>query len=387
LRIGIDYTSAVHQKAGIGRYTRGLVNALAKLESGHEYVLIITGGGDQGPEAPVRDLASRLPSNFQIKGVPFSDRFWAVVWHRVRLPLPLDLFTGSVQLFHSPDYVLPPLRSGKKVVTIHDLSFLRYPEGAEPSLRRYLERAVPNAVERADLVLADSQNTKGDIVELLGAPPEKVEVLFPGVDERFRPLEDEQLLERTRTLYDLSFPFILFVGTLEPRKNLARLLDAYATLRRLGEISHRLVIAGGTGWLYEGIFRRAEELSLGSDVIFLGYVGDENLPALHNLADLFVFPSVYEGFGLPPLEAMACGTPVIASDSSSLPEVVGEAGLLVPSDDHEALAEAMRRVLSDPALREDLVSRGLRQASRFTWGRAGQQLLSTYERLLDSPQG
>jgi glycosyltransferase involved in cell wall biosynthesis len=171
---------------------------------------------------------------------------------------------------------------------------------------------------------------------------------------------------------------------LEPRKNLSLVLDAYSVWRAEAHQSHKLVIAGGEGWLFEGIFRRVEELSLEKEVIFLGYVADENLPALYNLAEVFVFPSLYEGFGLPPLEAMACGTPVITSHSSSLPEVVGEAGLMVSSGDSQALAQAIRQVLDDPDLREDLVQRGRHQAQKFAWGPSAQKLVTMYEGLVDS---
>lgn len=384
MRIGIDYTAATHQQAGIGRYTRGLVRALAELDRRHEYVLFVTGGKGHGLEARTFDVRSEMPDNFQIRRAPLSDRLWAVVWHRMGIPLPVEVFTGSVDLFHSPDYLLPPLRVGRRVVTIHDLSFLRYPEGAEPSLRRYLIRAVPDAVRRANLVLADSQNTKRDVIELLEVAPDTVEVLYPGVDDKFRPVGNEQALDRVRDLYGLTFPFILSVGTLEPRKNLGLLIHAYGTLRKMGNLPHKLVVAGRKGWLYDGVFRKVDQLSLGDDVVYLGYVPDEDLPKLYNLAEVFVFPSLYEGFGLPPLEAMACGTPVITSESSSLPEVVGEAGLMVPADDRKALAEAMRELLSDRSLRDKLARRGVRQARKFTWQAAGQRVLAIYERLLDA---
>ncbi len=378
MRIGIDYTAAIHQQAGIGRYTRGLVEALAKLDSKHEYVLFVAGG-----KSPTPDFGFKMPDNFQVKRIPLSDRFLTITWHRLRLPLPVDLFTGPVDIFHSPDYVLPPLRQGRKVVTIHDLSFFRYPEGSEPSLRQYLCRAVPDAVRRADLVLADSENTMQDIIELLGVAPGKVEVLYPGVDKRFSPLEDDELLRRVRHLYGLPIAFILSLSTLEPRKNLIFLLDAYAALRATGDVTHKLVIVGEKGWLYEGIFRRVKELCLEREVIFLGFVADENLPALYNLAEVFVFPSLYEGFGLPPLEAMACGTPVITSQGSSLPEVVGEAGLMVSSEDTEALTQAMRKVLDDPAQREDLAKKGVRRAREFAWQSSARKLLTIYQDLAD----
>jgi glycosyltransferase involved in cell wall biosynthesis len=369
LRIGIDYTAAVRQRAGIGRYARGLVRALARLDTENEYVLLVVGRPKE---------EGTFPPNFKPRYLPLSPHWATILWQRLQIPFPADLLTGPLDLFHSPDYVLPPLRGGKRVLTIHDLSFLRYPEGADPRLRWYLTQAVPRSIGQADLVLADSLNTKSDLIELLGVEAGRVEVLYPGVEERFRPLDEESLVP-VQARYSLDFPFILTVGTLEPRKNHVGLLHAYSLLK--GRCPHRLVIAGGKGWLYEDIFQEVERLGLEEMVFFLGYVPEEDLPALYNLADLFVFPSFYEGFGLPPLEAMACGTPVVVSDLSSLPEVVGDGALLIPPQEIEALAEAMEKALSDPSLREELRSKGLERAKRFTWSEAAKRLLTIYEQM------
>lgn len=386
MRIGIDCTAAVSQRAGIGRYTRGMIGALADLGSNHSFVLMVVGS-----DAEIGESAAWLPGleikdNFEVKELPLPNRFWRVLWHRLGVPFPADLLTGTVDVFHSPDYLLPPLRQGKKVVTVHDLSFLRHPEAAEPSLRAYLSTTVPRSVRKADLVLGDSESTRQDVIELLGIDGDRVEVVYPGVGQAFRVIDDQQHLALVRELHGLDRPFVLNVGTLEPRKNLVTLLDAYAALRRRG-LEHKLVIAGGRGWLYDGVFRRVEELSLEQDVLFLGYVAEAHLPAIYGLADLLVFPSLYEGFGLPPLEAMACGTPVITSDSSSLPEVVGEAGLMVPAQDADALAEAIARVLADSGLREDLVKKGLSRSTQFTWQAVGEKLLAIYQRLHEGTLG
>ena len=373
MRIGIDYTAAVRQGAGIGRYTRELVRALAELDRGHDYVLFAAAGGQQPADAG-------WPPNFQMRSVPLSDRALAILWHRLRLPLWVELVTGSVDIFHSPDFVLPPVRRAKTLVTVHDLSFMRYPQCADANLRAYLNQVVPRSVHRADLVLADSQSTKDDLVELLGVESDRIEVVYPGVEKRFRPIEDQAHLEEVRKRYNLPPRFILGLGTLQPRKNFARLIEAFADLR-FAICDLHLVIAGGKGWLYEEIFATVERLGLEEKVIFPGFVADQDLPALYNLADLFVFPSLYEGFGLPPLEALACGTPVITSDASSLPEVVGEAGLIMEATDVEALAEAMKRVLEDDALRERMIAQGLEQARKFTWEKAAAKLLSLYEAL------
>ena len=371
MRIGIDYTAAVRQGAGIGRYTRELVRALAKLDRSHDYVLFAAAGGQ-------RLVDTGWPPNFQTHAVPLSDRALAILWHRLRLPLWVELATGPLDIFHSPDFVLPPVRRARTMLTVHDLSFIRYPECADANLRAYLNKVVPRSVQRADFVLADSQNTKNDLVELLGVEFEKIEVVYPGVEDRFRPIEDQPLLEEVRTRYSLPPRFVLGLGTLQPRKNFTGLIEAFADLR-FAICDLRLVIAGGKGWLYEEIFATVERLGLEEKVVFPGFVADEHLPALYNLADLFVFPSLYEGFGLPPLEAMACGTPVITSDASSLPEVVGEAELMMEATDVEALTEAMKRVLEDNALREGMIAKGMKQAKKFTWEQAAAKLLSLYE--------
>ncbi len=411
LRIGIDYTAAVRQGAGIGRYTRELVRALAELDRDNDYVLFAAAGGlpptdtDWPPDlgslefrvadsptcwghgatspnklrTPARRELPQTPT-FQTRSLPLSDRALAILWHRLRLPLWVELATGPVDIFHSPDFVLPPVRRARTMVTVHDLSFVRYPQCADANLRAYLNKVVPRSVHRADLILADSQSTKDDVAELLGVEADKIEVLYPGVEERFHPIGDQVLLEEVRRRYNLPPRFILGLGTLQPRKNFTRLIEAFADLR-FAIYDLRLVIAGGKGWLYEDIFAAVERLGLEGKVIFPGFIADEDLPALYNLADLFVFPSLYEGFGLPPLEAMACGTPVVSSDVSSLPEVVGEAGLMVEATDTEALAEVMKRVLEDNVLREEMIAKGLEQARQFTWEKAALKLLGLYEAL------
>jgi len=371
LRIGIDYTAAVRQGAGIGRYTRELVRALAELDRENDYVLFAAAGGQ-------RQADTGWPPSFQMRSVPLSDRALAILWHRLRLPLWVELVTGAVDIFHSPDFVLPPVRRARTLVTVHDLSFIRYPQCADANLRAYLNKVVPRSVHRADLVLADSQSTKDDLMELLGVATDKIEVVYPGVEERFRPIEDQALLEQVRKRYNLPPRFVLGLGTLQPRKNFTRLIEAYSLLVTRHPSLH-LVIAGGKGWLYEEIFATVERLGLEEKVVFPGFVANGDLPALYNLADLFVFPSLYEGFGLPPLEALACGTPVITSNASSLPEVVGEAGLMVEATNVEGLAEAMNRVLEDAALREEMIVRGLEQAGKFTWEKAAAKLLILYD--------
>ena len=376
MRIGIDYTAAVNQRAGVGRYTRGLVSALAKLDDDNEYVLLYARDRKAGAKPFFADRA-----NFHERPVAISEKSLAVVWHRLRLPISVERLIGAVSVFHSPDFTLPPLRRGQGIVTVHDLSFLLFPECHERRLREYLERAVPWSVSRAAVVLADSENTMNDLICLLDVEPDRVEVVYPGVDEHFQRVEDQDQLQCVRQRLGLMFPFILYIGTIEPRKNLSRLIQAYARLKARRQIDHKLVIAGQKGWLYDEVFRRAIDLRVADDVVFPGYVPDSDLPSLYTLADAFVFPSLYEGFGLPPLEAMACGTPVVTSTASSLPEVVGDASITVNPTDVDELAHAIALVLSDSELRRRLTQAGLERARVLTWAAAAEKLLGVYQRL------
>jgi len=371
MRIGIDYTPGVTLGAGIGRYTRGLVQALADLDHVNEYVLFAASKA-QNPKSKIQN------PNFHYRPIPVSPRLMAIIWHRLRIPLPVETFIGPVDVFHSPDFVLPPQRRGARILTVHDLSFMRYPEGATPSLRRYLNRVVPRSIARADLVLADSESTKRDLMELLDVAPARVRVVYAGVESRFQPIFDDEHLRAVADRYDLDPPFILTVSTMEPRKNLQRLFAAYAFLRQRLAFAPRLVVVGAKGWLTEGIFAALEESGIQEHVHFPGYVHDEDLPAVYNLACLFAFPSLYEGFGIPPLEALACGVPVACSNASSMPEVVGDAALTFDPTDVEAMTEAMLRILTDGELRADLIARGRERAERFTWTAAAANLLAAY---------
>jgi glycosyltransferase involved in cell wall biosynthesis len=371
LRIAIDYTPALRQRAGIGRFTRSLVEALVDVDHTNHYTLFNAGGPAVGRS---------WPPNVVPRSVAVAPRTLTVAWHRLHLPLPVERFVGECDIYHSTDYTLPPRARAAGIVTIHDLSFLRYPQFADRDLAAFLRREVPRSVAHATHVLADSESTKRDLIELLDVPSSKVSVVPGGVDATFHPVRDTHRMEEVRQRYGLPERFILFVGTIEPRKNLARLISAYALLRRGRSIALGLVLAGGRGWLSEDIFERVEKEQLADSVRFTGYVPEEDLPALYSMADLFVFPSLYEGFGLPPLEAMACGTPVVVSNNSSLPEAVGEAAVLFDAGDEDALARAMALVLDDALLQARLRKLGLQQAKRYNWSDSAGLLLEAYGR-------
>ncbi len=370
MRIGIDFTSAARERAGIGRYTRELIRALSRRDHANQYVLFVP-----------RDAHNALlqfdwPENFSITRAPLTERVLAALWQRARVPLPVETFIGAVDLFYSPDFLLPPTRARRAIVTVHDLSYVRVPECFPEPLLKYLNRAVPQALQRADLILADAASTQRDLADVYRVPLEKIRVLYPGADARFRPdvAEDAKSRVRARTR---GKPYLLSVGTIQPRKNYVRLLEAFAKIIAncgLQIANLQLVICGGRGWMYDEIYQAVERLGLSERVLFTDFVSDDDLPALYALATLFVYPSLYEGFGLPIAEAMACGAPVLSSNASSLPEVAGDAALYFDPYNVDVLAEAMQRALSDESLRADLRARGFAQAKKFSWERAARQL-------------
>lgn len=375
VRIGIDYTAAVHQSAGIGRYTYQMVRALAAQSpaaSGPHYRLFVADGKQLRPEVP--------GPNFSWCPAGLTERWLARLWYRLRLPLWIETWTGPLDLFHAADFFLPPVRPGTRtIVTVHDLSFVREPDSVMPGMQHQLNRQVPRSVARADHVVAVSAATRQDLIELYQTPPEKISVLYHGVTAEFQPVEDPLRLSAVRQKYGLGDrPFVLSVGTLQPRKNFRRLIQAFARVDQ----AYALVIAGSKGWGYQDIFNEIKCFGLERRVHLPGFVTDADLPTLYSAATLFIYPSLYEGFGLPLLEAMACGTPVIASNRSALPEVVGQAGLLVDPVEVEAITGAISTVLADEALQQRLAEAGRRQATRFSWDTMAAALVDIYLKVI-----
>ncbi len=374
MHIGIWYTPALRQGAGIGRYTRSIVSALAKLDTENRYTLVVS------KDSPPENLPP-LPENFAVKMLPFSERWLTILWHRLNLPLWIDRWAGGFDLFHSPDFVLPPLANTPGLLTVHDLSFMKHPDGALPKLRDWLLNVVPKSVNKAAHILADSESTKIDLQELLNVPAEKISVVGAGVETRFQPVTDSAILESVREKYHLPQDFVLGLGTLEPRKNFTGLITAFEQIADAEPDLH-LVIAGGKGWLYEPIFAAADASPVKARIHLIGFVADEDLPALYTLADIFAYPSFYEGFGIPLLEAMACGTPIVTADNSSLPEVLGNVGLLVDADDIETLGQTIQLMHGTDHFRVRCVPEGIKRAAQFTWERAAQNLLDVYQQFL-----
>jgi glycosyltransferase involved in cell wall biosynthesis len=372
MRIGIDVRCAFGKKTGVGYYTYNLLKALFRLDRENDYLLFFNSLKEK-PEDLFRGenlSLVRPPISLPNRGLHFF-------WRYLHFP-KIERFTGPVEVFHSPNYQLIPTRSAATVITVYDVSFLKFPEVTMLTARLHYARKIFEYVRGADLIIAISENTKNDLLELTEITEDKIYIVPGACDERFRPVSDSERLAMVKQKYGVEGDFILFVGTIEPRKNLVRLLRSYHRIR--DEIDAQLLLVGTKGWRDREIYETYEELQLSAKVKFLGYVPEEELPHLYSGALFFVYPSIYEGFGLPPLEAISCGCPVISSDVSSLPEVLGEAALYVNPEDESQMAEAMLRLYNDPHERERLSELGLAQSKMFSWEERARMTLRVYEK-------
>jgi glycosyltransferase involved in cell wall biosynthesis len=358
-----------YQAGGISRYIYHLLRELRRAPSAHSFLAFL-------PRAPSDDsLASTQRFRLNTTGRSTERPSLRVAWEQLMLPGRL---LGRCDLLHGLAFALPLAWPGKSVVTIFDLSFRRYPKHFNRGNRLYLTLATGLAVRRADRVLTISKHGRQEVVELFGVSPARVSTTYCAADERFHPLPpgEVQTFRRARGLPER---FILYLGTLEPRKNVVTLLLAYSRLRADWRPAPKLVLAGARGWLFEDVFKTIDQLGLTEHVLLPGFVPADEQALWYNAAAVFAYPSLYEGFGLPPLEAMACGTPVVVSNATSLPEVVGQAGLLVHPTDDGALALALRQALEDDRLASDLRRAGLEQAAQFSWRRMALETLRCYE--------
>ena len=362
------------RRAGVSNYVEALLTHLGQIDHANRYSVYTTRGLDSA--------ALGLPPNFRVlpSRLPTINPRVRIPWEQLYAPLMLRASRADV--FHGVLNVAPTLCPVPSVVTIHDLAFLSFPQTFRRINRTYLSWATRVSARRAARILAVSEATKSEIVRLLGIAPEKIVVTYDACDARFAPPDAAQLAAFRRRA-GLPERFILFLGTLEPRKNLPTLIEAYARIAAATDAP--LLIGGGKGWLYDEIFARAEALNLRERVRFVGYIDAADQVLWYAAATVFAFPSLYEGFGMPPLEAMACGTPVVASNTSSLPEVIGDAGLTVDPRDPDALGAALLRLLNDRELRAELRQRGLRQAARFSWRETAERTLEAYRAAARTP--
>jgi len=367
VRIAID-ASTISTQGGPRTYVLGLLDALLRLDRENEYVVFYNDPVHLGRFPLAREIV--LPGKS-----PLS-RLW-----REHVLLPRACGGERVDLLHCPKSAIPYFSPCPTVVTLHDLIPLRHPETEKLAARIYWKIQIPVAARRSSYIITDSEHARQEIMADFGVAPERIRAIMLGFDPRMALATDPAQTALVRGKYALPQGYILYVGTIQPRKNIDTLIEAYARLRTVRESMPKLVIVGRKGWLYDRLFTRISELGLADEIIFTGFVPDEELPHIYAGASLFVYLSFFEGFGLPPLEAMACGVPVVTSNTTSLPEVVGDAGLAVPPSDLDAVMAAMARILDDAGFARTLGERGRERARLFSWDAAAAETLEIYRQV------
>lgn len=380
MRVGIDTRTVTPVRSGVGNYVLNLLEGLRWVAPQQEFFLL-------GQRQNLETIGWNLPS-----GLFHSTRFsheshpWGDLWEHCLLPRTLQKY--GVDVFHGPATLIPLLSTGfTRVVTIHDLVAFLFSETIPKKYALYMRWLIKQVVAKADRIISVSEHTKQDLMDVLKVDPAKISVVHEAASPGFQPIRDQTKIAWVRRRYNLHGPFIYHVGNIEPRKNLVRLVKAFIMLRRCAKLDVRLVITGQRGWLTNMLFRELDGLTLGDEVVFTGYVQRTDLPLLMNAAEAFVFPSLYEGFGLPVLEAMSCGTPVVTSNISSLPEIVGSAAVLVDPESVESISQGIERVITDTALRQRLTKEGLLQARKFSWERAARETMAVYRLAHEEKRG
>ncbi len=368
MRVGLEARSLSTLGGGVRTYTLEVIKRILAADQKNEYVIFYDDKKFLGTFPKVKEIV-----------VPLLHPLFRLFWDWIQLPLAIK--KEKIEVMHYFKAALSPWKATKRqIVTIYDIIPLLYPETQTFIQRFYWKIQLPLAAKKSDLVITISENSKNDIVSRFDVPKEKVVVTPLAADERFQVMNNPQALRKVKEKYHLPEKFFLYLGTLEPRKNVPLVIKALAKLKKKDRI--KLVIAGKKGWKYQEIFDLVDKLGLKNDVVFTGFVAEKDLPALYNLAFAFIFPSLYEGFGLPPLEAMACGCPVIASNTSSLPEVVKDAGILINPQKEDELYEAMNKLLINLPLREDLKQKGLLRTKKFSWNKVAEKTLQVYNEAL-----
>lgn len=356
MKIGIDIQSITSRPTGIGYYTQRLIEKYSALN----------------------DIEFVYYKNEKKEELNTLER---VCWENILLKSKAK--KDAVDILHIPGFAGPAKRGKyKRVTTVHDLIGMIYPQNLSPISRFYWQRWLPLCVKKSDFIIADSQNTKNDIIKFINFPAEKIKVIYLAADERFKPVEKSDTNRNILDKYNIAKKYILNVGTIEPRKNIPNLISAFAVyLKETCAADLSLVIAGKKSWGYPQCFSKVQELNLKEKIIFCDYTSDEDLIALYNFAEVFIYPSFYEGFGLPVLEAMSCSAAVICSENSSLPEIAGDAAILVNPNDTQEIKNAIKKVLSGPDVKNTMSEKSVRQAGKFSWKKTAQETIEVYKKL------
>ncbi len=372
--VGLDGDTLGRKRTGDESYLASLMRAIGRVDGENDYVVY------------VRDAEAVRPSFPDMPRFRFRPVTPSSIWLRFPFSFPIALRRDPVDLLHV-QYFVPPASRSPVVLTVHDISFAVHPEFFIRKDRLLLNALVPWSLRRADRIITDAEFTKREMVRVHGLDPERIEVIPLAADPRYRPLDKEHCRKVIAERHDTADGFMLYVGTLQPRKNVATLIHAYTMFRKRTGLPHKLVIVGKPKYKFKSVLDAIHESGFESDIVFTGFVDDDDLPVYYNAADVFVFPSLYEGFGLPPLEAMACGTPVIAANSSCIPEVVGDAAILADPGDPGDFCDAMTRVLGDPRKVTEMQTKGTARAKQFSWDRTARETIKVYRDVLKRSNG
>lgn len=383
MNIGIDANCLLFEKAGVGKYTQNLLKKILEIDKKNQYFLCFSFLRHRQKRIKfIKEyLGKPQPKNVKVKILPIPSQWYEFI---TSTPFPIDkLIREPIDLYFAPYASGIPRNGFSRMVTmIHDLAFLRFPEHRGKKLSHYYFKRHKIAVQNCQKIIAPSRATKNDLRDLLSVKLKKITIIPEASDGRFRPIKNKsQIVNITSRYLNPKISYILSVGTLEPRKNLAKLVEAYSLLPHALQKKYALVLVGGQGWNNKMLHGIINNLNLQDKVILTGFVSDEDLPYIYNKASVFVYPSLYEGFGLPLLEAMACGVPVITSNTSSLPEVANGAALFCDCQKEEEIAWAIKKVILEPKLAQKMITRGLIQAKKFSWEKAARETLEVFEEI------
>lgn len=378
MKIAVEGTAFVRTpKTGVDYYCYELMSAALRHDSKNQYNFVYF-----APKNNSFDVNLPFDNVQQTQITKLPVKVYNALLRTPFAPAIDKLASVSSDIFFFPNFIRWPVSRSKKTVTlVYDTSYLDYPQATKTAIHRwYLSWAVPQSIRRSDAIIAISESTKQSIMRHYGTPPEKISVITPAVDHKLFKPTTKQAIAKVKEKFGITENYFLFLGTLEPRKNVIGVVTAYLQLPTKIRTTHQLVLAGAKGW-YGDELEALIQQAAPNEIIRPGYIETPEMPALYSGATAFVFPSFFEGWGMPLVEAMACGTPVITADNSSLPEVVADSGLLVPTGDNKALSAAMQQVASDHKLHKQLARRSLERAQQFSWDKGGQQLVELFQRL------
>lgn len=372
MKVSIELQPCLKNKSGIGVYSYELTKRLQNFR-------------DIELEGNIFNFFNRSNIERDIEGLNIKENicplFHYGVYRRIWSYVPIKynfLFRRNADIYQFFNFIIPPNISGKVITTIHDLTYILYPNTMTTSNRKRLEKDMHNTIKRADYIITISESSKRDIINYLKVDEKRIQVIYPGVDEVYKKALDNDEISKVKKKYNIDGRYLLYLGTLEPRKNIETIIKAYNLFNKSNEHNIKLVLAGKKGWLYENIFKLVKEFEIENNVIFTDYIDDEDKPPLYQGSEVFLFPSLYEGFGMPVAEAMASGTPVITSKSSSLPEVAGEAAIITDPVDYIKISESIKLILNDNKLREKMINEGIKQANKFSWDSSAEKLKNIY---------